>query len=67
MSLVLQAQSLALQCKTLQTLILSERWKGPERYPAGTIVDGKNVGGKGCPVLNKLNKMPRSAIFKTKF
>lgn len=37
------------QINVAQLQIQCAEWKGPERYEAGTIVDGKNVGGKWKP------------------
>jgi len=76
----LSVQSLLLQCRIAEVsvLLMLEKWKDPERYEPGTIVDGKNVGGKWKPgdksgaqrsvgdapssVLQKANQAVQSAL-----
>lgn len=45
----LLVQILQLQCNIAIAQVQCAEWRGPERYDAGTIVDGKNVGGKWKP------------------
>ena len=45
----LLVQIFQLQCDIAIAQIQCSEWKGPERFDAGTIVNGKNVGGKWKP------------------